>query len=121
MKMSATPASYGALRLYLEKHLVREKWKAIVELLPTRPGRAQVEKWTSALDLLDWMEGAPAADGLPLLSEARLQNLIELLQHDDVGASDAAQVVRAFAAAQELHFFSGSSTFQCIASEIYAR
>ena len=119
--MAASPKTYGELRLYLKGNLVRDQWKAITQLLPTRPGRAQVEKWTSAEDLLDYMQGARAADGLPLLSETRLQTLIELLQHHDVGAADAAHVVRAFAAAQELHFFSGSSTFQCIASEIYAR
>ena len=98
--MAAIPPSYGALRLHLRNHLVRDQWTAIVELLPTRPGRAQVEKWASALNLLDWMEGARAADGLPLLSETRLGRLIELLQDDAVGATDAAVVVRAFAAAR---------------------
>ena len=120
--MAAIPESYGALRLYLKKHLVQDQWKAIVELLPAPgPGRALVEKWTSALNLLDYMQGERAADGLPLLSQARLQTLIQLLEHDAVGAADAAQVVRAFAAAassrstdHQLPFVSGRSTFQII-------
>ena len=99
--MAAIPESYGALRLYLKKHLVQDQWKAIVELLPAPgPGPAVVEKWTSALELLNYMQGARAADGLPLLSETRLERLIELLEDDAVGATDVAVVVRAFAAAR---------------------
>ena len=120
--MAASPKTYGELRLYLKGNLVRDQWKAITQLLPTRPGRAQVEQWTSALNLLDYMQGTRAADGLPLLSETRLERLIELLQHHAVRAADAAQVVRNFAAARvsgstdhQLPFVSGSSTFQSFA------